>query len=292
MGKKLRTVFILIILIFLGVNLYYQKGDKKAEIDVPKQNVTDNSEKHEKDALPQRPSEPKPAQPSEAKDEGTVKKNVSGKKVFLTFDDGPSRNNTPQILDILNKSKVKATFFVIGANAEKNNDILKSLDDSKMCILSHTYSHEKSIYKSEEAYFEDLNKCEITVEKILGRGLRNIVRMPGGSSTGSGKRSVIEQIKNSLKSREMMYVDWNVSSLDASQPVVDKDIILNGVKRYCENQNFAVILMHDSATKKTTVEALPDIIEYLKNNDYEFRDFNDLSHTEKDELIKRKIAYR
>ncbi|MDT8719095.1 polysaccharide deacetylase [Clostridium sp. 19966] len=280
MGKKIKVAFILITVILIGwrVSFTQEIVNKKLKANIFQENSLDLWDNYGIKVVPK-------------KSNGINDKEFH-KKVFLTFDDGPSRNNTPKILEILKENDVKATFFVIGTNAERNKDILKSLDDSKMCVLPHSYSHEKNIYKSSELYFEDLKKCEITVEKILGRGIRNIVRMPGGSGTGSGKRTVIEQIKNGLKNQEMMYVDWNVSSADASAPTVDRSLIINGVKNHCKNVNFVVMLMHDSATKTTTVEALPEIIQYLKASGYEFRDFNELTYAERNELIKRKIAYR
>ena len=90
-------------------------------------------------------------------------------EVFLTFDDGPTRENTTKILEILNKYKVKATFFVIGDLAERNKDIMAMMKDSGMCILPHSYTHDYNIYKSRRAYFKDLEKCIKVIKEVTRR---------------------------------------------------------------------------------------------------------------------------
>ena len=80
------------------------------------------------------------------------------KRVYLTFDDGPS-DNTEEILDILKKYDVKATFFVVGNTSEHGQELLKRIVEDGHSIGIHSYSHKySSIYDSEEAFFEDFNK--------------------------------------------------------------------------------------------------------------------------------------
>ncbi|NLZ49259.1 MAG: polysaccharide deacetylase [Clostridiales bacterium] len=212
-------------------------------------------------------------------------------EVFLTFDDGPTEN-TVKILEILNKYKVKASFFVIGDLAERNKDIIVKLKDSGMCILPHSYSHDYNIYKSKGKYFSDLEKCIKVIEEITGRDIPPYTRMPGGSDNTIGKESVLEDIRQTLKKKNMRYVDWNVSSLDAVSVFVPKSTIRESVIRKCENCNFAVVLMHDSSTKQTTVESLEDIIKYLKENNFIFRTFDDITEREEKEMIERRIIYK
>lgn len=213
-------------------------------------------------------------------------------EVFLTFDDGPTRENTTKILEILNKYKVKATFFVIGDLAERNKDIIASMKDSGMCILPHTYSHDYNIYKSKGKYFSDLEKCVKVIKETTGKDIAPYTRLPGGSDNTIGKESVLSDIRKTLKKKNMRYVDWNVSSLDAVSVFVPTNTIRESVIKKCENTNFAVVLMHDSSTKQTTVESLEDIIKYLKERNFIFRTFDDITEMEEREMIERRIIYK
>lgn len=212
-------------------------------------------------------------------------------EVYLTFDDGPTEN-TVKILEILNKYKIKATFFVIGDLGERNKDILAKLHESGMCILPHSYNHDYKIYKSKGSYFSDLNKCIKVIKEITGKDIPPYTRLPGGSDNAIGKESILQDIRATLKKKNMRYVDWNVSSLDAVSVFVPKSTIKESVIKKCENTNFAVVLMHDSSTKQTTVESLEDIIKYLKERNFIFRTFNDITEMEEREMIERRIIYK
>jgi peptidoglycan/xylan/chitin deacetylase (PgdA/CDA1 family) len=214
------------------------------------------------------------------------------KEVYLTFDDGPTKKNTTVVLDILRENNVKASFFVIGDLAEKNQDLIKRMQEDGMTILPHSYSHEYAIYKSESSYFQDLEKCISVIKGITGKELPPFIRMPGGSDNLVGPREVLKRIRKSLRDQDIRYVDWNVSSLDASSNVVDKDIIVSSVINKCKTTNLAVVLMHDANSKSTTAEALPEIIKFLKENGFVFRTFEDLTEEEESAMIKRKIIYK
>jgi peptidoglycan/xylan/chitin deacetylase (PgdA/CDA1 family) len=214
------------------------------------------------------------------------------KEVYLTFDDGPTKKNTTAILDILRESDVKASFFVIGDLAEKNKDIIKRMKDSGMSILPHSYSHDYAIYRSKDKYFSDLKSCIEVIEGVTGEAVPAFIRMPGGSDNAIGREEELRKIRKTLKDRAIRYVDWNVSSLDASANTVDTNVIVNSVINRCKNKNLAVVLMHDANTKTTTVEALPDIIRFLKKNGFVFRTFDDVTEEEEIEMIKRRIIYK
>jgi len=98
----------------------------------------------------------------------------------------------------------------------------------------------------------------------LGQDFKtNLVRFPGGSFNH-------KSYKNALQEAGFKSIDWNVENGDARRLNVPKEELINNVKNDAEKHNKIVILMHDSATKETTVEALPDIIEYLKSQGFEF----------------------
>lgn len=214
------------------------------------------------------------------------------KKVFLTFDDGPSINNTRNILKILKDNNVKATFFVIGCKAEEYSDIIKELKEAGMSIQSHTYSHDYKIYKSVDKYMDDLQKCKETIEKLTGQKTGPYVRIPGGSDNLVAKKYILKNIREEIKEKGMYYVDWNVSCGDAAGYNIPEYKIENNVKKQCENKDLAVVLMHDSYYKKTTVQALPKIIKNLKDEGFVFRTFNDLTDSERENMIDDNIINR
>lgn len=218
---------------------------------------------------------------------------IHKKVVYLTFDDGPSKNNTPEILDILNKNNVKASFFLIGKKAELNKDIVKNLYSSGMCIFPHSYSHEyEKIYKSKEAYIEDFSACNAVISNITGEKSYDFVRLPGGSYNKVSKDMVMNDIRQYLKSNNVKYIDWNVSSADATPYKVSSDTIRDNVISQCKYWDVSVVLMHDSEGKKSTVEALPEIIKYLKEDGYTFKTFKDTDSEEINRMIKYKILNR
>lgn len=219
--------------------------------------------------------------------------NNKEKVIFLTFDDGPSANNTPKILEILKNNNVKATFFIIGASAESYPHIVKNLYQEGMCILPHTYSHNyKAIYNTSESYFNDLNKCISTIKKITGAEPIHYTRLPGGSDNLVSNVEVLRTIRNKLNAKGIDYVDWNVSSGDAQGEVVEVNILNNNIKCQCTNLNLAVILMHDSYYKTTTVESLDYTIKHLKSQGYKFKKIDEMTPSERSSLIKMRVINR
>jgi len=191
------------------------------------------------------------------------------KTVYLTFDDGPSPN-TPRIIDILNENGVRATFFV--KNGDKYNGYMKNITESGNKIALHSYTHDYSkIYVSEEAFFDDLQKISDLVYDETGVRT-NIIRFPGGgSNTISRKYSVgiMSNLTKDVKEKGYYYFDWNVSSGDASAKELPKERIIENCQKVPKS-NTVVVLLHDSSTKNTTVDALPDIIAYYKSMGYGF----------------------
>lgn len=205
--------------------------------------------------------------------EQTPTKPMQPKFAYLTFDDGPSAN-TEQILNILQEYGVKATFFVIGSETEYGKHLYRRIVEEGHAIGLHSYNHVYAdIYKSEEAFMESMYKLRNLIENTTG--VRpDILRFPGGSNTSFVTRYGGPDLAASLVARlhreGMQYFDWNVSSLDATKPVVDTKIITEATLRGAQGRNQAIVLMHDAPAKKTTVEALPAIIEGLQAQGYTF----------------------
>lgn len=209
------------------------------------------------------------------------------KVVYLTFDDGPSVNNTSKILDILNYEGVKATFFVVGKRVESYPNIVRRMYEDNMTIVPHCNNHDyKKVYESKDSFFNDYYSCMTSIENVTKEKVKNFVRMPGGSTNTICRSDIMQDIKGELKKKNIYYIDWNVSSGDAASYRVPKDKIEENIIKYSKGWDTIVVLMHDADAKTTTVDALPDIIKYFKDNGYAFRTLDDISKIELDKMIK------
>ncbi|MDP4089712.1 MAG: polysaccharide deacetylase family protein [Bacillota bacterium] len=220
-----------------------------------------------------------------------VDKPLAPKEVFLTFDDGPSVN-TQKILKILNDKGVKASFFVLGRNAERYPDLIKAENEAGMAILNHSYSHDYSMYKSVDICMEDFSKSEKILNEILGTHSSNFIRFPGGSDNKVSNANTMKDIRDTFVSKGMAYVDWNISSADAAAALVPSETIKSNVINQLSHKSFGVVLMHDAGAKTTTVDALPEIVDHLIAQGFVFRTFNDLTPAEEKEMIKTRIVDR
>lgn len=217
---------------------------------------------------------------------------TQNKVAFLTFDDGPCINNTKKITDILKSNNIKATFFIVGQKAEENPEAMKILVNNEMCLMPHTYSHDYNIYKTVDGYFNDLNKCMEVIKKYQPNKNLIYTRIPGGSDNPMSNKSILSHIRKGIISRGMNYVDWNISTGDATAHYVPGEKIIGNLRKQCQDQKIVVVLMHDTYYKKTTVETLPQVIKYLKDKGYTFKTFNDITENEKNELIRIKVINR
>ncbi len=184
------------------------------------------------------------------------------RKVYLTFDDGPS-SNTEQILDILAEYDVKATFFVVGKEKEKYQALYKRIVAEGHTLGMHSYSHKyDEIYQSVDSYAQDMNKLQDFLYELTGVECK-FVRFPGGSSNSVSKVNMHELI-DYLNEQELVYFDWNISSGDASNSYISTDEIMNNCLAQLPQYKECIILMHDASNKNTTVEALPMLIEQIQ----------------------------
>lgn len=199
------------------------------------------------------------------------------KRVFLTFDDGPS-NNTNQILDILNERGIKATFFVLGSNVEKNPEMVKRMYDEGHFIANHGYSHVyETIYQSPQAVLDEYNKCNQTVRDAIGEQEYNshLFRFPGGL-VGGKYADIKNQANDLLSQNNIIHVDWNALNGDSETTSPTIEYEMQRIQETVGDKQSVVILMHDAQAKKVTVEALPSIIDYLKGQGYEFKNFYEI----------------
>lgn len=209
-----------------------------------------------------------------------------GKKVIcLTFDDGPSTTVTPQILDVLNKYNVKATFFLIGSNIEKNDtskSIVAQTANDGHSLGNHTYSHTTDYniptslyYKNAiniDLYFSELEHTYNIMKQIIGQDFKSrIIRMPGGHMTRVHQNSAnLDKFDQKLQEDGLVSIDWNCSDLDTVPTTKTADQIVQNTISYIGNKEKVILLMHDTYGKEETAKALPRIIEYYKARGYEF----------------------
>ncbi|MCI8273363.1 MAG: polysaccharide deacetylase [Clostridia bacterium] len=196
------------------------------------------------------------------------------KRVFLTFDDGPSQTSTIPILDILKQENVKATFFLLGSRVELYPDIAKRAYDEGHYLASHGYSHIYSqIYASPQCVIDEYNKTLTSIRNAIGQPDYNphLFRFPGGY-TGGKYAEVKRQAATLLQQNAIAYVDWNALTSDAAGKTTTNEFIAE-LEKTVPKYNSVVVLMHDSAAKKNTVEALPTIIAYFRDRGFDFQNF-------------------
>lgn len=183
-------------------------------------------------------------------------------KVYLTFDDGPSAN-TEKVLKILEKYDVKATFFVVGTACENNEEVLKKIVEAGHTLGMHSCTHNYSeLYASVESFGEDLKRQQDYLYDVTGVKSK-VYRFPGGSSNQVSDISM-KEFARYLDSQDVRFFDWNISSGDGGSYLFPAETIIENCTSNISKYKTSVVLMHDSAKKSTTLEALPAIIEKIQ----------------------------
>ena len=201
--------------------------------------------------------------------ERKIAKTSSGEKIcYLTFDDGPSEN-TIKILDVLKKYEVKATFFVIGnCLCEENRPILERIVAEGHTIGLHANNHKyEKFYADAISFLKDYESLYKTLKENYGIET-SIFRLPGGSACkylyGKGKEYVSQ-----MHERGFACFDWNVTGEDSVGSPTVASIQKNVFERIFRFEK-PIVLLHDSCIADATPEALPGIIEKVKEQGYNF----------------------
>lgn len=201
----------------------------------------------------------------------------TGKYVFLTFDDGPSSNNTPLVLSTLKKYNVKATFFVCGYDSAERRNLIKQEFEDGNVVGIHCYSHNlRSLYKSEISFFTDFNKIESMI--IASTGSKpTVYRFPGGTNNDYVSKSLSDRLIPAIQGKGYVYYDWNVSSGECATPQPTAQQIANNIVNQCIRRQNAttpsIVLMHDSSSRNSR-SALPIVIESLLKKGFIFISIN------------------
>ena len=197
------------------------------------------------------------------------------KMVCLTFDDGPSKNTVP-ILEILDREQVPATFFVCAQDAnERYLPLVADIAAAGHQIALHSATHQYSkIYASTDAFWQDIKALRQALEPYVDVGGIDWLRFPGGStntvSHRYGGRGIMKTLKAQAEQKGYHWIDWNVCAEDATASHPDAAQILRNIRRDAEGHDLCVVLLHDTKATGQTVKALPDIIQWFREQGYTF----------------------
>lgn len=165
------------------------------------------------------------------------------KTMYLTFDDGPSAENTETVLDILKEHDIRATFFLVGENVEKHPEVARRIAEEGHTIGIHCYDHDyQRLYESVDSYVEDFEKARDIVREVTGVET-NLFRFPGGSINSYNKK-VYRDIVQEMTDRGYIYFDWNASLEDATKHN-EPERLLKNAKESTLGRKRVVMLAHD-----------------------------------------------
>lgn len=188
------------------------------------------------------------------------------KVCYLTFDDGPSAR-TPEVLGILEKYGVKATFFVVGKDTEQSRQWMRDIVEAGHTIGVHSFTHNyRKIYDSVEAWLDDFAQEYRLIEEATGASPQ-IFRFPGGSINAYNGH-IYQEIASEMIRRGFVYFDWNRSNGDAVRKPPAAPVLARNALDKLGTSSRVIILMHDSRSHASTVEALPAIIEGYQSAGY------------------------
>ncbi|MBR2041994.1 MAG: polysaccharide deacetylase [Oscillospiraceae bacterium] len=192
------------------------------------------------------------------------------KTVYFTFDDGPSAV-TEEILDILRKEGIKATFFVIGPSGGKTDERLLRIHEEGHAIGLHTMSHDyEKIYSSAESFLSDLYAEREWVFSVTGEECK-IFRFPGGSNNSTVEKWLIEEVIAKTEENGMKWFDWNADGEDSLGRLLSpEEIAENVLSSEFINSERVIVLLHDSTGRTTTPDALRLLIKEFRKRGYSF----------------------
>lgn len=197
----------------------------------------------------------------------------NGKVIYLTFDDGPA-SYTDEILDILKKYNIKATFFVTNQFSSYQYLIKREYEEGHT-VAVHTYSHKYGdIYSSIDNYILDFDNMNQIIYEQTGE-YSKIFRFPGGSSNTISKfnKGIMTELSKTMNELGYLYFDWNVDSMDTNTK--DPKEIANNVIKELDKNDYSIVLMHD--IKKANIESVDIIINYGLENGYTFLPLDETS---------------
>lgn len=204
------------------------------------------------------------------------------KYCYLTFDDGPTENITPQILDTLRRYNIKATFFQIGSLIKANPDMARRVYEEGHLIANHSDGHNYAkLYVSTETFMNEINDCYEQIKAVTGEAEPfKLVRFPGGSfkSSADSYSPVKQECKTAMAEYGFYQCDWNALNGDAEGRTKNASELLDYMIANLDGESNVVVLMHDAAAKQATADALASIIEYFIDEGYTFHRLDDIDY--------------
>lgn len=189
------------------------------------------------------------------------------KKAYLTFDDGPSLN-TGELLEVLKKYNIKATFFVVGKADKHSKDCYRQIVAEGHTLGIHAYSHDyRKLYQSEESFKKDFYKIRKLLKNVTGVDVK-YYRFPGGSSN-SVSNVPMNKLIRFIHQEGVEYYDWNALNEDAVTVGLTSGQLNSNIMKDVERLDTAIILMHDLNENHNTIESLPNLIKTLQKQGFE-----------------------
>lgn len=165
------------------------------------------------------------------------------KTMYLTFDDGPSEENTVRVLEILKERNIKATFFLVGENVKKHPEIAQQIVAEGHTIGIHCDSHDyEAIYASADSFIQDFESAHQIVYEVTGVDAK-LFRFPGGSINAYND-GVRDEIIEKMTEKGYIFYDWNASLEDAAKETTPEDLIVNGIGSTFGRKK-VIMLAHD-----------------------------------------------
>lgn len=262
-------LFALFIFILTGYSIYSYLKIDELSADIKELNLTINDLQNSEDLIDNNESVEEFIDIEEFVKENEILDLTDGEeygdmqRIYLTFDDGPGKY-TNDLLDILNDYGVKATFFVTYQPGHEEEYLRIVNEGHTLAIHSYTHSYKK-VYKDLNGFSDDVDKMYDYLYELTGIE-PTIYRFPGGSSN-----TIYKGDKNTLfdflNEKNLVYYDWNCESNDASTKTLTSNQIAKNVIKSIGNKKEAIVLMHDTTAKKTTIDAVPAILDYYMEND-------------------------
>lgn len=188
------------------------------------------------------------------------------KVIYLTFDDGPAGKVTNDVLDILKDNSVHATFFLIGEQIKNQEELVKRIYNEGHSIGLHSMTHKKNaLYCSNEHFLNEMLSTQELISTIVPIK-PTILRFPFGCNNNT--YHISQSMVDLLHENNLKIYDWNTDSGDGANPNSPPSLLL---KKSKSDKDRVVLLMHCSYLSKNSVKALPSIIQYYKDNGYEFK---------------------
>lgn len=208
----------------------------------------------------------------------------SDKVVALTFDDGPDPKITPAILDILAQKSVHASFFVIGASATAEPDIVRRIYAEGHDLGNHTYTHPDLAEIATAEVDLELNATQRAIEAAVG--VHTLLFRP--PYVGDIAPETVDHMRPLLNSTALGYVTISSGIDPLDWGAVSTDSIIDGAVKQIEERQGNVVLLHDAGgDRRHTVEALPKLIDALKARGYRFVTIPELLKLPRDQLMPK-----